>query len=76
MWRVSLCASVAVPVALVLLHAKLPAAAQAPQPAWMAPDLLRAAKAEGVLTVYGSMNEQEALPLWMTFQDATGVKVS
>jgi iron(III) transport system substrate-binding protein len=43
---------------------------------WLAPDLLRPAKAEGALTVYGSMNEQEALPLWKSFEDASGVKVS
>jgi len=43
---------------------------------WLVPDLLRAAKTEGALTVYGSMNEQEALPLWKLFEDATGVNVS
>src|ERR1700733_3454985 len=46
------------------------------QHSWIVPDLLQAAKSEGSLTVYGSMNEQEALPLWQTFQDATGVKVA
>ena len=40
------------------------------------PDILPAAKAEGALTVYGSMNEQEALPLWKGFEDATGIKTS
>ncbi len=54
-----------------------PASARAaPQHSWIVPDLLRDAKAEGALTVYGSMNEQEALPLWKVFEDATGVKVS
>jgi iron(III) transport system substrate-binding protein len=54
-----------------------PAAAQdTAQPSWIVPDLLQAAKAEGALTVYGSMNEAEALPLWQLFEDATGVKVS
>jgi len=43
---------------------------------WLLPDLAAAAKAEGALTVYGSMNEQEALPLWKLFEDATGVKVA
>jgi iron(III) transport system substrate-binding protein len=61
------------------------AGALVPQPAgaqggaahdWILPDLLSPAKAEGALTVYGSMNEQEALPLWKVFEDATGVKVS
>ena len=35
-----------------------------------------AARAEGSLTVYSSMNEQEGLPLWKMFEDATGVKVN
>jgi iron(III) transport system substrate-binding protein len=61
--------------ALTLWHA--PAGAQAAsQHSWIVPDLLEAAKSEAALTVYGSMNEQEALPLWKTFEDATGVKVS
>ena len=34
----------------------------------------QAAKAEGTLTVYSSMNEQEGLPLWKKFEDATGIK--
>ena len=40
------------------------------------PELLTAAKTEGELTVYGSMNEAEALPFWKSFQDATGVQVN
>jgi iron(III) transport system substrate-binding protein len=55
------------------------AAAQSPpasQPSWMVPDLLPAAKAEGELIVYGSMNEEEALPFWQLFQDASGIKVN
>src|SRR5262249_25137230 len=43
---------------------------------WLIPELAAAAKAEGALTVYGSMNEGEALPLWKLFEDATGVKVA
>ena len=58
------------------LRRSVPAAARAAQHSWIVPDLLHAAKAEGALTVYGSMNEQEALPLWKVFEDATGVKVS
>src|SRR3954469_276537 len=51
--------------------------AQAQTPSWAAPDLLAAAKAEGsVLTVYGSMNEEEALPFYKIFETATGIKVS
>jgi len=53
-----------------------PAAAQAPQHPWLVPDLQRGAKAEGALTVYGSMNEGEALPLWKLFEDESGIKVS
>jgi iron(III) transport system substrate-binding protein len=64
-------------MAAVGLAAVAPASAQqATQHSWIVPDLLRDAKAEGALTVYGSMNEQEALPLWQLFEDATGVKVS
>ncbi len=52
-----------------------PAGAQAPS--WAVPDLVAAAKAEGnALTVYGSMNEQEALPYYKIFEDATGIKVA
>jgi iron(III) transport system substrate-binding protein len=52
-----------------------PAVAQS-QPSWMVPDLLAGAKPEGELIVYGSMNEEEALPFWQLFQDASGIKVS
>src|ERR1700726_540618 len=58
----------------ITLAAGMPARAQ--EHSWLLPDLADAAKAEGALTVYGSMNEQEALPLWKLFEDATGVKVS
>ncbi|HEY7663186.1 MAG TPA: extracellular solute-binding protein [Xanthobacteraceae bacterium] len=52
------------------------AATPASPPAWMTSDLAAAARGEGSLTVYSSMNEQEGLPLWKIFEDATGVKVS
>ena len=40
------------------------------------PCLVQAARAEaGTLTVYSSVNEQEALPFWKLFEDATGIKV-
>jgi iron(III) transport system substrate-binding protein len=42
----------------------------------MISDLAAAARGEGSLTVYSSMNEQEGLPLWKMFEDATGVKVN
>lgn len=45
-------------------------------PSWMIPDVATAARAEGSLAVYSSMNEQEGLPLWKMFEDATGVKVN
>jgi iron(III) transport system substrate-binding protein len=67
----------AIAATLTLALWPAPASAQeATQHSWIVPDLLSAAKTEGALTVYGSMNEQEALPLWKTFEDATGVKVS
>ncbi len=43
---------------------------------WLVPDLAAAARAEGTLTVYSSINEQEGLPLWKMFEDAAGVKVN
>ncbi|MEA2950831.1 MAG: iron(III) transport system substrate-binding protein, partial [Alphaproteobacteria bacterium] len=43
---------------------------------WIDPDLLKAAQAEGSLTVYSSTNEQEGLPLWKIFEDATRLKVN
>src|SRR4029077_11158850 len=52
------------------------APARAQEHSWLVPDLASAAKAAGALTVYGSMNEQEAVPLWKLFEDATGVKVN
>lgn len=45
-------------------------------PSWMTSDLAAGARGEGSLTVYSSMNEQEGLPLWKMFEDATGVKVN
>jgi iron(III) transport system substrate-binding protein len=43
---------------------------------WLMGDVADAARAEGTLTVYSSINEQEGLPLWKIFEDATGVKVN
>jgi iron(III) transport system substrate-binding protein len=45
-------------------------------PDWIMPDILEAAKAEGGVTVYSSVNESEALPQWKLFEDATGIKVT
>jgi iron(III) transport system substrate-binding protein len=47
-----------------------------PAPPWLLPELAVAARAEGALTVYSSINEQEGLPLWKIFEDASGVKVN
>jgi hypothetical protein len=52
------------------------ATAAAQSPSWIIVDLATAARTEGALTVYSSMNEQEGLPLWKMFEDATGVKVN
>jgi iron(III) transport system substrate-binding protein len=43
---------------------------------WILADHIAAARAEGSLTIYSSMNEQEGLPLWRLFEEATGVKVN
>jgi iron(III) transport system substrate-binding protein len=66
----------AVALSVVLSCSLVPAYGQgAPsgQP-WLDPSLLAAAKAEGTLTVYSSTNEQEGLPLFKIFEDATGIK--
>jgi iron(III) transport system substrate-binding protein len=42
---------------------------------WIDPGLLATARAEGSVTVYTSTNEQEGLPLFKLFEDATGIKV-
>ena len=42
---------------------------------WLDPAVLAAAQAEGSLIVYSSTNEQEGLPLFKLFTDATGIKV-
>jgi iron(III) transport system substrate-binding protein len=62
------CLALAAPVAA---HAQAPAASS-----WIVPDLLAGAKAEGQITVYSSTNEQEGLPLWKVFEEATGIKVN
>jgi iron(III) transport system substrate-binding protein len=58
---------------LALAFYAAPAAAQSPP--WLDSTLLAAAKAEGSLVVYSSTNEQEGLPLFKLFTDATGIKV-
>src|SRR5262252_11176938 len=63
-------------VAALVLMSATAAAAQTPRP-WLVPELLAAAKSEGsTLTIYASMNEEEALPYWAIFEQATGIKVN
>ena len=53
--------------------------AEAADPAahpWIVPDLLAPAQKEGGLTIYSSTNEQEGLPLWQIFENATGIKIT
>src|SRR5579871_5486031 len=52
----------------------LPASA-ADAPSWLDPKLLEAAKAEGTLVIYSAVNEEEGLPTWHLFEEATGIKV-
>jgi iron(III) transport system substrate-binding protein len=59
-------------VAVALLSC---AGTRAQEASWLDPALLAAAKAEGALVVYSSTNEQEGLPLFKQFTDATGIKV-
>jgi iron(III) transport system substrate-binding protein len=65
-------------IAAAMAAGSAPANAQQPveTPSWVIPDLMAAARSEGALTIYSSMNEQEGLPLWQIFEDATGVKVN
>jgi iron(III) transport system substrate-binding protein len=62
-------------VALAAAPAHGQGAPASPSRPWLDPALLPAAKAEGSLIVYSSTNEQEGLPLFRLFTDATGIKV-
>jgi len=75
MWCTTSLTGLSTALLCALAIAPAPAAAQAPHP-WLVPELAQQAKAEGALTVYGSMNEGEALPLWKLFEDESGIKVS
>ena len=72
--RLILGATVFIAVATLLFVAMPSAGAQ--DRSWLDQKLLPAAKKEGALVVYGSMNEQEALPYYKIFEEATGVKVT
>src|SRR5689334_24629454 len=61
--------------AVILALGLAPAAAQTQKP-WIDPAPLAAAQKEGPIVVYSSMNEQEGLPLFKIFTDATGIKVN
>src|SRR5262249_16529856 len=60
--------------ALAMLLSSVPAPA-ADAPSWADPALLDAAKREGTLVIYSSVNEEEALPIWKVFEQETGIKV-
>jgi iron(III) transport system substrate-binding protein len=62
--------------AMTMALAATAATAQTASPSWATPDLLEGVKAEGVLNVYSSVNEQEGLPLWQEFEKVTGVMVN
>src|SRR4051794_31708552 len=49
--------------------------ARAADPAWADPKVYDAAKKEGSLVVYSSVNEEEGLPIWKRFEEQTGIKV-
>jgi iron(III) transport system substrate-binding protein len=49
--------------------------AQAQTASSIDPRQLEAAKKEGSLVVYSSINEEEALPIWKAFEQETGLKV-
>src|SRR5487761_2112809 len=42
---------------------------------WLDQKLLAAARSEGTVVVYSSINEEEAAPIWQIFKDATGINV-
>jgi len=42
---------------------------------WVDPGLLEAARKEGSLVIYTSVNEEEGLPIWKLFEQDTGIKV-
>jgi iron(III) transport system substrate-binding protein len=64
------------PAGLIALAAVLAAPpALAADPSWVDPTLLDAARKEGTLVIYTSVNEEEGLPIWKQFEQDTGIKV-
>ena len=60
---------------LALAFGLTPAFGQSGAHPWIDQSILPAAKAEGSMIIYSSTNEEEGLPLWKVFEDATGIKV-
>ncbi len=60
-------------LSMALLLTAAPAQAQQTRP-WIDQKLLAAAKKEGPITIYSATNEQEGLPLFKIFEEATGIK--
>ncbi len=58
--------------ALVMWCSPVPAA---DTPSWLDPKLAEAAKKEGTLVIYSSVNETEGLAILKKFVQATGIKI-
>jgi len=65
----------AIAVLLLALCLRGPTPAHAADPTWADPKVFEAAKKEGALVVYSSVNEEEGLPIWRRFEEQTGIKV-
>jgi len=65
---------VAIGAAAALALCGAPADA-AEAPPWIDAKLLEAARPEGTLVIYSAVNEEEGLPTWRLFEQATGLKV-
>jgi iron(III) transport system substrate-binding protein len=65
----------AVLLTAILMLGAAPAPALAAEPSWADPTLLDAAKKEGSLVIYSSVNEEEGLPIWRRFEEQTGIKI-
>src|SRR6516165_315015 len=75
-WIVGTAFAVLIALAILPGSALVNAQPRSETSSWIIPDIMAAARSEGALTIYSSMNEQEGLPLWKIFEDAAGVKVS
>jgi iron(III) transport system substrate-binding protein len=61
--------------ALFMYGAPARAAESGATASWADPALLDAAKKEGSLVIYSSINEEEGLPIWKRFEELTGIKI-